>query len=151
MLARAATGSFRDALGTLEQIVTYGGNELELDDVLEVLGVADAELVLTPPRRWPTTTRRAALLAVQPLAESGRDFTQFMRDLTAHLRHLYVVQTLGEVPDSFSVTAEHTDRLAAQAERLKQGEILRAIDLLAPALAAVKDGASRASSSRWRC
>ena len=26
MLARAATGSFRDALGTLEQLVTYGGN-----------------------------------------------------------------------------------------------------------------------------
>jgi DNA polymerase III subunit gamma/tau len=44
------------------------------------------------------------------------------------------------VPDSFSVTAEHTDRLSAQAERLAQGEILRAIDLLAAALAAVKDG-----------
>jgi DNA polymerase-3 subunit gamma/tau len=50
------------------------------------------------------------------------------------------VQTLGEVPDSFSVTAEHTDRLADQAERLSQGEILRAIDFLAGAIAAVKDG-----------
>ena len=46
MLARAATGSFRDALGTLEQLVTYGGNEVKLEDVLEILGVADAELVL---------------------------------------------------------------------------------------------------------
>src|SRR5919205_4254079 len=46
MLARAATGSFRDALGTLEQLVTYGGDEVKLDDVLEILGVADAELVL---------------------------------------------------------------------------------------------------------
>ena len=36
MIARAATGSFRDALGTLEQLVTYGGKEVELDDVLEV-------------------------------------------------------------------------------------------------------------------
>jgi DNA polymerase-3 subunit gamma/tau len=44
------------------------------------------------------------------------------------------------VPDSFSVTAEHTDRLAEQAERLSQGEILRAIDFLAAAIAAVKDG-----------
>ena len=51
-----------------------------------------------------------------------------------------MVQTLGEVPDSFSVTAEHTDRLAAQAERFAQGEILRAIDFLAAAIAAVKDG-----------
>jgi DNA polymerase III subunit gamma/tau len=51
-----------------------------------------------------------------------------------------VVQTLGHVPDSFSVTAEQTDRLAAQADRLSQGEILRAIDFLASAIAAVKDG-----------
>jgi DNA polymerase III subunit gamma/tau len=51
-----------------------------------------------------------------------------------------VVQTLGHVPDSFSVTAEHTDRLASQAERISQGEILRAIDFLAAAIAAVKDG-----------
>ena len=57
---------------------------------------------------------------------SGRDFTQFMRDLSAHLRHLFVVQTLGDVPDSFAVTAEHADRLAAQAERATQAELLRA-------------------------
>ena len=140
MLARAATGSFRDALGTLEQLVTYGGNEVKLDDVLEILGVADAELVLSAGEALAGRDPREALLTVQRLSESGRDFTQFMRDLSAHLRHLFVVQTLGHVPDSFSVTAEQTDRLASQAERISQGEILRAIDFLAAAIAAVKDG-----------
>jgi DNA polymerase III subunit gamma/tau len=140
MLARAATGSFRDALGTLEQLVTYGGNEVKLDDVLEILGVADAELVLSAGEALANRDPKAALLTVQSLSESGRDFTQFMRDLSAHLRHLFVVQTLGHVPDSFSVAAEQTDRLADQAGRMSQGEILRAIDFLAGAIAAVKDG-----------
>jgi DNA polymerase-3 subunit gamma/tau len=140
MLARSATGSFRDALGTLEQLVTYGGSKVDLDDVRDILGVADAELVLDTSDALAERDPRAALLAVQRLSDSGRDFTQFMRDLSAHLRHLFVVQTLGEVPDSFSVTAEHTDRLATQAERFSQGEILRAIDFLAAAIAAVKDG-----------
>ena len=140
MLARAATGSFRDALGTLEQLVTYGGNEVKLDHVLEILGVADAELILAAGEALADRDPRAALLTVQSLSESGRDFTQFMRDLSAHLRHLFVVQTLGHVPDSFSVTAEQTDRLGAQADGLAQGEILRALDFLAAAIAAVKDG-----------
>jgi DNA polymerase-3 subunit gamma/tau len=140
MLARAATGSFRDALGTLEQLVTYGGNDVKLDDVLEILGVADAELVLATGEALANRDPREALLTVQSLSESGRDFTQFMRDLSAHLRHLFVVQTLGHVPDSFSVAAEQTDRLADQAGRISQGEILRAIDFLAGAIAAVKDG-----------
>jgi DNA polymerase-3 subunit gamma/tau len=140
MIARSATGSFRDALGTLEQLVTYGGRQVKLEDVLEVLGVADAELVLDAAESVADHDAAAALHAVQRLSSSGRDLTQFMRELAAHLRHLFVVQTLGEVPDSFAVTAEHTDRLQAQASRIPQAEVLRAIDLLAAALSAVKDG-----------
>src|SRR5437764_10935910 len=140
MIARAATGSFRDALGTLEQLVTYGGSQVELEDVLEILGVADAELVFEAADSLAEHDPKAALLAVEKLSASGRDITQFIRDLAAHLRHLFVVQTLGEVPDSFAVTAEQSDRVAAQAERLAQGEILRASDLVAGALSAIKDG-----------
>src|SRR5579859_3918532 len=44
LIARHATGSFRDALGTLEQLVTYAGDaQISSADVLAVLGVADAE------------------------------------------------------------------------------------------------------------
>src|SRR6201996_7199369 len=44
LVARHATGSFRDALGTLEQLVTYAGDAtITPDDVLSVLGVADTE------------------------------------------------------------------------------------------------------------
>jgi len=140
MLARAATGSFRDALGTLEQLVTYGGREVKLDDVLEILGVADAELVLQTADSLVDHDPKAVLIAVEKLSSSGRDIAHFMQDLSEHLRHLFVVQTLGEVPDSFAVTAEHTDRLGAQAQALAQGEVLRAIELLAAGLSAVKDG-----------
>ncbi|MEA2423652.1 MAG: polymerase subunit gamma/tau, partial [Thermoleophilaceae bacterium] len=140
MIARAATGSFRDALGHLEQLVTYGGKDVKLDDVLEVLGVADAELILDAAEAIAERDAKSALGTVQRLSESGRDYVQFMRDLAAHLRHLFVVQTLGDVPESFAVTSEHTDRLNAQAARMNQAEILRAIELLASSIAAVKDG-----------
>ena len=113
---------------------------MKLEDVLEVLGVADAELILDAAEALADHDAKAALMAVERLSASGRDLTQFMRELAAHLRHLFVVQTLGDVPESFAVTAEHTDRLQSQAERISQAEVLRAIDLLAAALSAVKDG-----------
>jgi DNA polymerase-3 subunit gamma/tau len=140
MIARAATGSFRDALGTLEQLVTYGGKEIGLDDVLEILGVADAELVFECADALAAHDPKAALLAIERLSRSGRDMEQFTGDLAGHLRHLYVVQTLGEVPTSFAVTTAQTDRVAAQAGQIAGGELLRAIDLLATALRAAKDG-----------
>jgi len=45
LVARSATGSFRDALGTLEQLVAYSGKAIVIDDVLAVLGAADADLL----------------------------------------------------------------------------------------------------------
>jgi DNA polymerase III subunit gamma/tau len=140
MIARAASGSFRDAIGTLDQLVTYGGKEVVLQDVLDVLDVADADLIFNTTDALIAHDAGKALARVEELAESGRDPTQFMRDLTAHLRHLVVVQTIGEAPDSFSVTADETERLEAQAQQMSQTEVVRAIDLVSTALAAVKEG-----------
>jgi DNA polymerase-3 subunit gamma/tau len=141
MIARSAAGSFRDAIGTLDQLVTYGGKQVSFDDVMELLDVADAETVFAATDAVIARDPGAALRRVQELSDAGRDPVQFMRDLTAHLRHLIVVQTLGEPPDSFSVTADQVPRLESQAGELSQAEAVRAIDLLADAIAAVKEGA----------
>jgi DNA polymerase-3 subunit gamma/tau len=140
MIARAASGSFRDAIGTLDQLVTYGDRKVTLESVLEVLDVADADLIFGATDAIVEHDPGAALERVQELADSGRDPVQFMRDLTGHMRQLVVVQTLGEAPDSFSVTADQTARLESQARALPQAEAVRAIGLVAEALAAVKEG-----------
>jgi DNA polymerase-3 subunit gamma/tau len=141
MIARSAGGSFRDAIGTLDQLVTYGGKEVSFDEVLELLDVADADLIFAATDAVIARDPAGALRRVQELSESGRDPVQFMRDLTAHLRHLIVVQTLGEPPDSFSVTADQVPRMEGQARDIPQADAVRAIDLLADAIAQVKDGA----------
>ena len=89
-VARAASGSFRDALGTLDQLVSYGGTEIATADVLAVLGVADAELILAAADAIAAGDGRAALEVSERLARSGHDVTQFARDLLAHLRQLIV-------------------------------------------------------------
>ena len=81
------------------------------DDVLAVLGVAEAELILAAADAIAAEDGRAALEASERLARSGRDVTQFGRDLLAHLRQLLVIRTVGDVPDTFSVTAADPERL----------------------------------------
>ena len=141
LIARSATGSFRDALGTLEQLVAYSGAAITLDDVLAVLGAADADLLFGVVDAVDAGDARAALLAAARLAESGRDVGRFFGDLEAHLRGLMVVQTLGEVPEELRVTAEQDERLADQARRVGPASVVRLLDLVADALRAMKDGA----------
>jgi DNA polymerase III subunit gamma/tau len=141
LIARSATGSFRDALGTLEQLVAYSGAAVTLDDVLAVLGAADADLLFGAVDAVAAADARAALLAAARLADSGRDVGRFFGDLEAHLRGLMVVQTLGAVPDELKVTAEQDARLAEQAQRIGEAAVVRLLELVADALRAMKDGA----------
>ncbi len=150
LLARHATGSFRDALGTLEQLVTYAGSDpadatagslkIATEDVLAVLGVADADLLFAAFDAIAAGDSRAALLAAARLTQSGRDALGFVRDLEAHARDLMIVQTLGEVPAELQITPDRDARLAEQASRVGAGAVARLLDLLAAAMDATKNG-----------
>jgi DNA polymerase-3 subunit gamma/tau len=139
-IARSARGSFRDGLGTLDQLVAYSGKQVATDDVLAVLGVAESELILAIADAIAAEDGKAALEVSERLARSGRDVTQFARDVLAHLRQLLVIRTAGDVPEAFSVTAADPERLRTQAEQLSELALVRAIDVIAAALAAVKEG-----------
>jgi DNA polymerase III subunit gamma/tau len=139
-IARSASGSFRDALGTLDQLVAYGGNEVGLEDVLQMLGAADAELLFGAVDAVIAEDPKEVLLGVEEMARSGRDPSQFARDLLAHLRHLLVTQTVGEVPNTFVVTATDEGRLTAQAQAIGAATLVRTIDELSAALTAVREG-----------
>ncbi len=140
MIARSASGSFRDALGTLDQLVAFGGDGVTLEGVLEMLGAADADLLFQAVDAVAANDPKAVLLEVEKMARSGRDPAQFARDLLAHLRFLLVTQTTGEVPTSFVVTATDSARLQAQAQAVGPATLVRTIDELADALTAVRDG-----------
>ncbi len=139
-IARAANGSFRDALGTLDQLVAYTGTEIATEDVLAVLGVADAELLFAAAEAIAAEDGRGSLEVIAALSRSGRDPVRFAADLVAHLRQLLVIGTIGEIPDHFLVAPEHEGQLADQAGRLGPAALVRAIDHLSAAIAAVREG-----------
>jgi DNA polymerase-3 subunit gamma/tau len=140
LVARHATGSFRDALGTLEQLVTYVGGRIEPADVLAVLGVADAEQLFGAVEAIVAGDPAAGLRAAARLSESGRDPGQVLRDLEVHGRELLTVQILGEVPPELQVTPERDRRLAEQAQALSSADAVRLLDLVSAALESTSNG-----------
>jgi len=140
-IARAATGSFRDALGTLEQLLTYSDERIELDDVLAVLGMADARLLEQTLDAVGTGDARAALGAVQACVEQGRDCSSLLSGLQARSRELLVVQVLGEVPAELALTRESDDSLQSQAARVGEAVLVRLLELLGEAMEGVRAGA----------
>jgi DNA polymerase-3 subunit gamma/tau len=140
MIARSASGSFRDALGTLDQLLAYSGDSIAIDDVLELLGAPDADLLFGVVDSVIAADPKGVLVSVDSMARSGRDPARFARDLLGHLRVLLVTRTTGEIPEAFAVTATDAPRLTAQAQAIGPANLIRTIDEIAAALASIRSG-----------
>src|SRR5262249_38929976 len=81
-----------------------------------------------------------ALTFLEELAEQGQDLGRLVTDLLEHLRHVLLVQHMGEVPDSLPLTDETRERLRAQANQLGEATVLRLCDLLAVAVDDMRQG-----------
>ena len=140
-IARAAAGSFRDAIGVLDQLATYCEGEIKLTDVLSLLGTVESELLFEAVDIVAETDPRGALLFINRLSEGGKDFGQFAGELVGHLRNVFLFQRLDEYPAGIiNVSADDLSRLKAQARMLTEAQVFRFLELLTGAQAAIKQG-----------
>jgi DNA polymerase-3 subunit gamma/tau len=140
LIARSARGSFRDAVSTLDQLSAATDGEITVQAVLQLLGAVEEEALFRICDLIVDRDTAGLLNFVEELAEQGQDLSRLVNDLLEHLRHLLLVQHMGEVPDSVPATPETRDRLHAQANQLGQPDVIRLIDLLAVAVDDVRQG-----------
>jgi DNA polymerase-3 subunit gamma/tau len=140
LIARSARGSFRDAVSTLDQLSAATDGQITVQAVLQLLGAVEEEALFRICDLVVDRDTAGLLNFVEELAEQGQDLSRLVNDLLEHLRHVLLVQHLGEVPDSVPATPETRDRLHAQANQLGEPDVLRLIDLLAVAVDDVREG-----------
>ena len=140
LVARAARGSYRDAESTLDQLAASTENDVTVQSVLQLLGTVEEEALFRLCDLVVDRDTAGALTFIEDLSEHGNDMGRLVVDLIEHLRHLLLVQHMGEVPESLPVTEETRERLRAQANQLGEPTVIRLIDLLAVAVDDMRQG-----------
>ncbi len=74
VIARASSGSFRDAVGTLDQLATYCEGKVSMRDALTVLGVAEQDVLFEIVDIVNDRDPRAAVLFIERLAQGRIGF-----------------------------------------------------------------------------
>ena len=111
-----------------------------MQDVLQLLGAVEEEVLFRLCDLVVDGDTAGALIFLEELSEQGQDLGRLVTDLLEHLRHLMLVQHMGEVPDSLPVTDEARERLREQANQLGAPTVVRLIDLLAVAVEDMRQG-----------
>jgi DNA polymerase III subunit gamma/tau len=140
LIARGARGAYRDAESTLDQLAAATEGTITVQSVLELLGAVEEEALFRLCDLVVDRDTAGALQFVEELAEQGQDLGRLVTDLLEHLRHILLVQHLGEVSDSLPVTEETRERLRAQANQLSEPTVIRLCDLLAVAVDDMRQG-----------
>jgi DNA polymerase III subunit gamma/tau len=140
LIARSARGSFRDAGSTLDQLVSATGGTVTVQDVLQLLGAVEDEVLFRLCDLVVDGDTAGALVFLEELSEQGQDLGRLVLDLLEHLRHLMLVQHTGDVPETLPVTSEARDRLREQAHQLGTATVVHLIDLLAVAVEDMRQG-----------
>jgi len=127
LIARATTGSLRDAENLLQQLTTYYGAEIELKQVQNILGITGdwrgKELV----KQIIQNDVSAGIATINSVNSDGLDLRQFNRELVAYLRTLLLIKT-GSY-EAIDLTAEDIDELKDLAAGASLPQILRAVKL----------------------
>jgi DNA polymerase III subunit gamma/tau len=140
LVARSARGSFRDAVSTLDQLAAATGATITVQDVLQLLGAVEDEVLFRLCDLVIDGDTAGALVFLEELSEQGQDLGRLVTDLLEHLRHLMLVQHTGDVPETLPVTDEARERLRDQAHQLGAPSVVRLIDLLAVAVEDMRQG-----------
>jgi len=140
LIARAARGSFRDAVSLLDQLSSATERKLSVQAVLQLLGAIEEDALFRLLDLVVVGDTAGALVFIEELSSQGQDLGRLIGDLLEHLRHLMLVQHMGEVPETLPVTEETRGRLREQAHQLPQATVLRLCDLLGDAIGDMRAG-----------
>lgn len=96
LIARRASGSVRDSMSLLGQVLALGENGLTAYDTREVLGLAGQDAFFTLLDAILAQDCLAVVKLVRLLLDRGADIGFFLRELTSLWRNLFILAQAGE-------------------------------------------------------
>jgi DNA polymerase-3 subunit gamma/tau len=127
MVARAATGSLRDAINLLDQLITSYGSSISDESVREMLGIGDEAQAVALVQHLLANDTAGALEVINVVAAEGVDLRPLHRMTVECLRAALLMKS--GVKEVVDLSPEVRQEMAQLASRVPMDLILRALSL----------------------
>lgn len=128
VIAQKADGALRDSLSIFDRIVSFSGNKISYQDVIENLNILDYDYYFKVVEAMLTEDASQLLLLFDQISRKGFDGDIFINGLAAHLRNLLVCKDARTV-ELLEVSGNIKERYHQQANLAPTGLILSALSL----------------------
>lgn len=131
VIARAGEGSVRDMLSIADRCVSFAGDNLTYQKVIEVLGISERETLIKMTDNILNKDIGTALVELDNVLASGKSPLVFSNDLISYFRDLILVYSLKEKAREIVVVKDDIyEKMQLQSVENNYAEILKAIEVL---------------------
>lgn len=129
LIVREAEGSVRDGLSLLDQVLSYAASPISSDSVVEVLGLAKREVIISITTALLSGDRSRALALLAETFDYGMDIKRFVADLLECFRALLLIK-IGNCESLLQQSDEDKATLSKLAESYNFETIHQKLNLL---------------------
>jgi DNA polymerase-3 subunit gamma/tau len=142
-IARGADGGMRDAESTLDQLISFCGDQIEESDVLSMFGLTAQSQIIELARAVLVGEIETALRQLDTLARNGKDLGRLLSDLLNHFRNLLLFQVSKGDLSLLEVSETEAASLAGQSTGVSPDALTRILEVLAHHEGRLRDAASK--------
>ena len=121
----------RDALSSLDQLISFKGDKVTEEDALGVFGLVSRSELENLAGAILSGDVAAILSSIERFDSAGKNMRRVAGELLLHFRNLVILQALGPNAKSLVATPDQVKTLIRQAQGMDAGRIFRICDQLA--------------------
>ena len=131
LIARNSDGAMRDALSLLDQCISFGGDKIDYENAIGILGIANKDLIFKMIDDIKEKSLEKALVSIDEIIQNGKDIHQFIKDVITHFRNLMVVKS-SKNPSNI-LDLDDIEGYISQSKSMDLGYILKALEIFTEA------------------
>jgi DNA polymerase-3 subunit gamma/tau len=142
-IARGSDGGMRDAESTLDQLISFCGNEIAEADVLSMFGLTAQSQIYSLTKAILAGEIEPALRELNDLAKQGKDLARLLSELLNHFRNLLIFQVSKGDMRILEVSESEAAVLQEQSASLSSDSLTRIMEVLTDCEGRLRDAASK--------
>lgn len=132
VIAEKADGALRDALSIFDQMVSFSGNNVTYQDVIQNLNILDYDYYFDLCKNFVEGDTQSALITFNQILAKGFDGHNFINGLANHMRNL-LMSLSPKTVQILEVGESAKQRYLDQAPHFQTGDLVKALELLGKA------------------
>ena len=132
-IARSGRGSLRDAESLLEQVISQSKKTISWQDLEEILGIVDPEVVREFLRTILKRGHKETLSFINQVFERGKDLSQFAFQVVNYLRQMVLAKVDRNLLKDHNLSKEETEKIIALSRDVSEAKLLKLIELFSQA------------------